>query len=66
MTGTRSLPCYAGEVAVKELGMDVEAWGSDGKSTPDGESGELVCKKPFPNMPILFWNDPERKRYKNS
>lgn len=66
MTGTRSLPCYAGEIAVKELGMDVEAWGPDGKPVPDGEAGELVCKKPFPNMPAMFWNDPEYKRYHKS
>lgn len=66
MTGTRSLPCYAGEIAVKELGMDIEAWGPDGKPVPDGEAGELVCKKPFPNMPAMFWNDPEYKRYHKS
>jgi len=66
MTGTRSLPCYAGEVAVKELGMDVDCFDAEGKSLPDGESGELVCKKPFPNMPVMLWNDPERRRYKKS
>ena len=64
--GTRSLPCYAGEIAVKELGMDVDVFGPDGKSLPDGESGELVCKKRFPNMPVFFWNDPDRKRYRSS
>ena len=66
MTGTRSLPCYAGEIAVKELGMDVDAWGPDGHPVPDGEAGELVCKKPFPNMPAMFWNDPDYKRYHKS
>lgn len=66
MTGTRSLPCYAGEIAVKELGMDVDALGPDGKSVPDGQAGELVCKKPFPNMPVALWNDGEQKRYRKS
>lgn len=66
MTGTRSLPCYAGEIAVKELGMDVQAYGDDGKSVPDGEAGELVCRKPFPNMPIMLWNDSKMERYKKS
>ena len=25
--------------------------------------GELVCTKPFPSMPIGFWNDPDGKKY---
>ena len=60
------MSCYPGEIAVKELGMDVDVFGPDGKSVPIGEPGELVCKKPFPNMPVMFWNDPEFKRYKAS
>lgn len=28
-----------------------------------GEKGELVCTKPFPAMPIGFWNDPGGARY---
>lgn len=60
------MPSYAGELAVKALGMDVVVFSADGKPLPDGESGELVCRKPFPNMPAMFWNDPERKRYRSS
>ncbi|KAF2166766.1 hypothetical protein M409DRAFT_66349 [Zasmidium cellare ATCC 36951] len=62
-SGTRSLPSYAGECTVKELGMDIEAFDSDGKPVPEGERGELVCRKPFPNMPVMFLNDPAKKRY---
>ena len=61
--GTQTLPVYAGENAVKCLGMDVDIFTPDGTSAPPGESGELVCKKPFPNMPAMFLNDPGRKRY---
>lgn len=44
--------------------MDVLALSAtDGTPLPDGESGELVCRKPFPNMPVMFWKDPGRKRY---
>ncbi len=25
--------------------------------------GELVCTRPFPSMPIGFWNDPDGERY---
>ena len=29
-----------------------------------GEKGELVCTKPFPSMPVKFWNDPDDERYR--
>lgn len=61
--GTRSLPSYPGQIAVKVLGMDIAVYGADGESLPDGESGELVCRKPFPNMPTHFLNDPDKQRY---
>jgi acetoacetyl-CoA synthetase len=63
MHGTRSLPSYPGEIAVKELGMDIAAFSHEGSPVPDGEAGELVCRKPFPNMPVMFLKDPGRKRY---
>jgi len=28
--------------------------------------GELVCKKPFPSMPIYFLNDPDDERYNDA
>ena len=28
-----------------------------------GQRGELVCERPFPSMPLRFWNDPENRRY---
>lgn len=64
--GTLSLPSFPGELAVKGLGLDVAVFSSDGTPVPDGESGELVCRKPFPNMPLMLWNDPGRKRYRDS
>ena len=62
--GTQTLPVYAGENAIYCLGMDVDMFASDGKPVPEGESGELVCKKPFPNMPAFFLHDPDRKKYR--
>ncbi|KAI1614123.1 putative acetyl-CoA synthetase [Exophiala viscosa] len=61
--GTLNLPAYAGEMTCKALGMDVDIFDSQGKPMAPGQSGELVCKKAFPNMPCAFWNDPDRKRY---
>lgn len=65
--GTRSLPSYPGEIAVKALGMDVIALSpANGAPLPDGESGELVCRKPFPNMPVAFLNDPDKRKYRSA
>lgn len=66
MTGVLTMPSYAGEIAVKALGMDVDAFDNAGRSVPDGEAGELVCKKPFPNMPVALWNDANNSRYRKS
>ena len=30
------------------------------------EDGELVCLKPFPSMPVYFWNDPQGLKYKKA
>ena len=35
----------------------VDVFGADG--TPiRGAEGELVCTRPFPSMPVAFWDDP--------
>ncbi|OQV05519.1 hypothetical protein CLAIMM_10246 [Cladophialophora immunda] len=54
------------ESSVIALGMDVAVFSPAGKEVPRGESGELVCRKPFPNMPTMFLRDPDRKRYFSS
>lgn len=51
-----------GEIQAAGLGMDVDAFDSQGKSLRN-EDGELVCKTPFPSMPLGFLNDPENKKY---
>ncbi len=63
MLGNPNLPVYAGEIQSKGLGMKVEAFNEKGESVI-GEKGELVCTKPFPSMPVYFWNDPEGNKYK--
>ncbi|OBX36450.1 acetyl-coenzyme A synthetase [Halomonas elongata] len=42
--------------------MAVDVFDDDGRPLR-GEKGELVCTRPFPSMPIGFWNDPDGKRY---
>jgi acetoacetyl-CoA synthetase len=60
--GNPALPVYRGEIQGPGLGMAVDVWDEAGKSIT-GEKGELVCTKPFPAMPIGFWNDPEGAKY---
>ncbi len=54
---------YKGEIQGQSLGIDVDVFTDDGKSTEDGEKGELVVKKPFPSMPIKFWGDNDGQKY---
>ena len=61
--GNPTLPVYRGEIQCRGLGMKVEVWDDDGKPLI-GEKGELVCTKPFPSMPIGFWNDPDGAKYR--
>ena len=55
-------PVYAGELQCRGLAMDVHAFGEEGKPVIN-QQGELVCCKPFPSMPIYFWDDPQGKKY---
>lgn len=60
-------PVYAGEIQVRGLGMAVEAWDYEGKDvTGTGEPGDLVCVKPFPCQPVMFWGPDGDKIYKKS
>ncbi|HET8553542.1 MAG TPA: acetoacetate--CoA ligase [Rhodanobacteraceae bacterium] len=63
--GNPVLPVYRGELQCRGLGMAVEALDDDGKPVR-GEPGELSCLKPFPSMPVGFWNDPDGERYRNA
>jgi acetoacetyl-CoA synthetase len=54
---------YKGEIQGQSLGIDVDVYTDDGKSTLDGKKGELVVKKPFPSMPVKFWGDTGGEKY---
>ena len=58
-------PVYGGEIQNRGLGMDVDIFDEKGLSIKNMK-GELVCKTPFPSMPIKFWNDEEDKKYKSA
>jgi acetoacetyl-CoA synthetase len=55
-------PVWPGEIQGPGLGMAVDVWDDDGRPIR-GEKGELVCTRPFPSMPVKFWNDPDGSKY---
>jgi len=57
------LPVWRGEIQCRALGMATEVFDDAGRPISEGK-GELVCTRPFPSMPIGFWNDPDGSRYK--
>ena len=60
--GNPVLPVYRGEIQCRGLGMKVEVYDEQGRAVT-GRKGELVCSRPFPCMPLGFWNDPDGTRY---
>ena len=63
--GNPTLPVFRGELQVRSLGLDVAIFDDEGKEITE-EAGELVCRKPFPSMPVYFWNDEDGQRYQSS
>lgn len=62
---TPLLPVYSGEIQGRSLGVDAQAYDTDGNPVT-GVMGELVIAEPMPSMPIYFWNDPDGRRYLES
>ena len=50
-------PVWAGEMQGATLGMDVDVVDADGTPLPPGVEGELVCRNPFPTVPVGIWGD---------
>jgi acetoacetyl-CoA synthetase len=63
--GTPMLPVHAGELQGRGLGLNVFAFDDNGQPVYD-QTGELVCTRAFPSMPIYFWNDDDGQRYQNA
>ena len=43
----------------------VEVFDESGRALID-RPGELVCTRPFPSMPLGFWNDPDGAKYRSA
>ena len=61
--GNPAGPVWRGEIQMRGLGMAVEVFDEEGRPVR-GRKGELVCTRPFPSMPVGFWNDPDGSRYR--
>jgi acetoacetyl-CoA synthetase len=55
-------PVWRGELQTRGLGMAVDVFDAAGRPVR-GAEGELVCTRPFPSMPVAFWDDPDGARY---
>jgi acetoacetyl-CoA synthetase len=62
--GVPTQPVWRGEIQGPALGMAVDVFDASGRPAPVREKGELVCTKPFPSMPVSFWNDADGKKYR--
>lgn len=50
------LPVFKGEIQCRGLGMAVSAYDFAGNDVSNSDdAGDLVCVKPFPCQPVMFW-----------
>ena len=61
--GIPTQPVWRGEIQGPGLGMAMDVFDESGASVRN-RKGELVCRVPFPSMPVGFWNDPDGERYR--
>jgi len=68
------VPVHVGGVQGPNLGIAIAVFdqtveggkGVKGRELKDGEAGELVATKSFPNQPIYFWGDTTGEKYFNA
>ena len=63
--GNPIAPVWRGELQTRGLGMAVDVFDPDGRPVR-GQAGELVCTRPFPSMPVAFWDDPDGSKYRSA
>ncbi len=59
------LPVFAGKLQCRGLGAPIESWDENGRPVWN-QVGELVLTAPMPCMPVGFWNDPDRSRFRQA
>ena len=63
--GDPTRPVWSGEIQGATLGMAVEVYDERGRPV-NGPTGELVCRAPFPTVPLRFWNDPDGSKFRSA
>jgi acetoacetyl-CoA synthetase len=58
-------PVWRGELQTRGLGMSVDVFDPEGRPLRQAE-GELVCTRPFPSMPVAFWDDANGEKYRSA
>ena len=66
MLGVPNQPVYAGQIQGPALGLDVQVFNEDGQPAVVGVKGELVCRNAFPSVPLYFWNDPDKSKFRSA
>jgi acetoacetyl-CoA synthetase len=61
--GSPGLPVWTGEISGPCLGVAAAAFDDNGQPVV-GHRGELVITVPMPSMPVGFWGDEDRSRYR--
>ena len=61
--GNPIMPVYRGDIQTPGLGMAVDVLDDRGRPVRL-VPGELVCTRPFPSMPVEFWDDPDGEKYR--
>lgn len=64
--GVCTEPVHRGEIQGAALGLDVTVLRADGSIADVDETGELVCRTPFPSVPLGFVGDSDRTRITES
>ena len=62
VAGVPTEPVRRGEIQGPALGLDVAVLRDDGEPAAVGELGELVCRTPFPSVPLGFVGDEDGSR----
>jgi len=60
--GTPIQSLYSGEMMGPALGFATKVFDENGSPIYD-KPGELVCERPFPSVPLYFWNDADGTRF---
>ncbi len=66
VAGVPTEPVRRGEIQGPALGLDVDVLADDGSPAAVGELGELVCRTPFPSVPLGFVGDEDGTRLRGA